>query len=63
MGGHLFSNLSFIALGVEEISIHFEECEDSLFLNKYSLSDTVKESSDSICNEKIYILNCKNKSL
>ena len=52
MGGHLSSNLSFFALGVEEISIHFEECEDSLFLHKYSLS--VKESFDSICNENIY---------
>ena len=31
MGGHLFSNLSFFALGVEETSIYFEECEDSLF--------------------------------
>ena len=31
MGGHLFSNLSFFALGAEEISINFEECEDSLF--------------------------------
>ena len=63
IGGHLFSNLSFFDLGAEEISIHFEECEDSLFLHNYSLSDTVKESSDSICNENIYILNCKNKSL
>ena len=63
MGGHLFSNLSFFALGAEEISINFEECEDSLFLHKYSLSDTVKESPDSICNKYIYILNCKNKSL
>ena len=31
MGRHLFSNLSFFALGAEEISIHLEECEDSLF--------------------------------
>ena len=62
MGGHLFSNLSFFALDAEEISTHFEESEDSLFLHKYSLSDTVKESSDSISNENIYILNCKNKS-
>ena len=46
IGGHLFSNLSFSALGAEEISIHFEECEDSLFLHEYSLSDTVKESFD-----------------
>ena len=63
MGGNLFSNLSFFILGAEEISIHFEEWEDSLFLHKYSLSDTVKESSDSICNENIYNFNCKNKSL
>ena len=63
MGGHLFSNLSFIALGAEEISIYFEECEDFLFLHNYLLSDTVKESSDLICNENIYILNCKNKSI
>ena len=62
MGGHLFSNLSFFALGVEEISIHFEECRYT-FLHKYSLYDTVKESSNSICNEIINILNCKNKSL
>ena len=63
MGGHYLSNLSFFALGAEEISIHFEECGDSLFFHKYSLSDTVKESSNSICNLNIYILNCKNKSL
>ena len=31
MGGHLFSYLSFFTLGAEEISIHLEECEDSLF--------------------------------
>ena len=54
MGGHLFSNLRFFVLGTEEISIYFEGCEDSLFLHNYSLSDTVKESSDLICNENIY---------
>ena len=63
MRGNLFSNLSFFALGAEEFSIHFEERDGSLFLHKYSISDTVKESSDSICNENIYHFNCKNKSL
>ena len=65
MRGHLFSNLSFFALGAEEFlyilksaKIHF-----SRFTFKYSLSDIVKESSDSICNENIYILYSKNKSL
>ena len=32
-GGNLFSNLSFFALGAEEFTLHFEECEDSPFLN------------------------------
>ena len=31
MGGHLFYNLSFYDLVAEEFSIHFKECEDSLF--------------------------------
>ena len=28
IGGNLFSNLIFFALGAEEFSVHFEECED-----------------------------------
>ena len=31
MGGHLFSNLNFFALGAEEISIYFEDAKIHFF--------------------------------
>ena len=54
MGGNLFSNLRFFALGAEKFLYILKDAKIHFFLHKYSLSDTVKVSSGSICNENIY---------